>query len=225
MSTPRRRRRQSAAVYRRRRLVVLLLAIAVIGGIVWLAVAQPWQGLFGGDAEPAAETTAPTSAPTTEPEEPVATADPTETPDPEPSASATPAACDPGVLEVVGIADQGEYAADQQPSFSIQLTNTGSVDCVLNVGTSTQSFVVTSGDDTWWQSTDCQTEPSDMEVTLTAGQSVTSAEPVVWDRTRSTVDSCDSDSRPAAPAGGASYHLQVAIAGVEAAETTQFLLY
>ena len=220
MSTPPRRRRHSPAVYRRRRLVALLLAIAVVGGIVWLAVAQPWRGTP--DAEPAAETSAPAPAAS---QEPTPSPEPTETPTTDPSAAATPAACDPGVLEVVGIADQSEYTADQQPRFSIELTNTGAVDCVLNVGTSTQSFVVTSGDDTWWQSTDCQTEPSDMEVTLAAGQSVTSAEPVVWDRTRSSVDSCDSDSRPAAPSEGASYHLQVAIAGVEAAETTQFLLY
>ncbi|MGX9346831.1 hypothetical protein [Microbacterium sp. KNMS] len=214
------RRRPSKAVYRRRRLMVLLLAVLVIGGIVWFAIAQPWQALFAGPAAtpaPAATTEAPAAA--TEPSE-----EPTPTSTPTPTEPAAPGECDPAKLEVVGLADQGEYAADQQPRFSIELTNTGDVDCVLNVGTTTQRFTVTSGADTWWTSTDCQSEPSDMEVTLAAGQTVTSAEPVVWDRTRSSVDTCDSDERPAAPGGGASYHLEVEIAGVTSKQTTQFLL-
>ena len=84
---------------------------------------------------------------------------------------------------------------------------------------------ITSGSDTWWRSTDCQSEPSDMVVLLTAGQTVSSASPLTWDRTRSAVGTCDDETRPRAPGGGASYHLAVEIGGVAATETTQFLLY
>ena len=58
------------------------------------------------------------------------------------------------------------YATGQNPLLSIKLTNNGTTDCTLNVGTSTQVFTITSGGDTWWRSTDCQTEPSDMVVLL-----------------------------------------------------------
>jgi hypothetical protein len=196
--------------------MVLLIALLVIGGVTWLAIAQPWNG-GSDDPEPAAqeETTAPSP-------------DPSDEPSPTPTPSATPEGpqeCDPEVLEVAAITDQGEYPAGELPQFSIQLDNTGDVACTLNVGTTTQSLTVTSGEDVWWRSTDCQSEPSDMEVTLEAGQSVTSAEPVTWDRTRSTAETCDSESRPAAPGGGALYRLSVSIAGVDSSEQAEFLLH
>lgn len=196
--------------------MVLLLALLIVGSLVWLAVAQPWRGA----SEAAPDTENPGASATAAP----AVTEPAPSAEPTPTGAPTPQPCDPKDLEVTGIADQSEYAADQDPRFSIELTNSGDAECLLNVGTTTQRFTVMSGADTWWKSTDCQSEPSDMEVTLDAGQTVTSAEPVVWDRTRSSVDTCDSDSRPAAPASGASYHLQVEIGGVAAAETTQFVL-
>ncbi len=121
--------------------------------------------------------------------------------------------------------DQDTYSAKQKPKLSIRLTNLSDVDCTLNVGTSTQVFTITSGSDTWWRSTDCQTKPSDQIVLLAAGQSVTSAEPLVWDRTRSSVKTCGDDGRPKAAGGGASYHLSVEIGGVSSDDTAQFLLY
>jgi hypothetical protein len=127
-------------------------------------------------------------------------------------------------VRVEGVTDHDTYAADQNPQFSITLTNQGSTDCSLNVGTSAQVFTVTSGSDTWWRSTDCQSEPSDMVVTLTAGQTVTSATPLTWDRTRSAVDSCDGADRPRAVGGGATYHLAVSIGGVPATQTAMFML-
>ena len=96
----------------------------------------------------------------------------------------------------------------------------------MNVGTATQVFTITSGSDTWWRSTDCQSEPSDMVVLLAAGQTVSSATPLVWDRTRSAVGTCAADAnRPKAPGGGASYHLAVEIGGIPSAQTRQLLLY
>ena len=56
-------------------------------------------------------------------------------------------------------------------------------------------------------------------------EAVSSAAPLVWDRTRSAVSSCKDDSRPRAPGGGASYHLTVSIGGIQSPETAQFLLY
>lgn len=227
------RRRHSPAVYRRRRLVLLIALVAVVA-VVWLIIAQPWSGSAneGDGAAPAATQDAaselpsdgvdPTpdvsgeSTPAATPSAPAAT----------PSTTPTAAACAARDITVEGLTDQTSYGSGQNPKLSIRLTNTGDEDCTLNVGTSTQVFTITSGSDTWWRSTDCQTTPSDMVVLLAAGQSVTSASPLVWDRTRSAVGTCAADaSRPKAPGGGASYHLAVEIGGIPAADTTQILLY
>ncbi|MBN6192060.1 hypothetical protein ACFV3I_15105 [Microbacterium sp. NPDC059771] len=212
--------RRSAAVYRRRRLVVLLgliLVLAVIGVSVWLLVARPWAAAT--DATPA-----PTSSSTTE-----TTPPPTgsASPAPTPSASETPAvvACQAKDIEVTAVTDADTYAAGVTPRLSISLTNKGTTDCTIDVGSSTQVFTVSSGADVWWRSTDCQENPSSMIATLTAGSTVVSKEPVVWDRTRSSVETCAQENRQRAPGGGASYHVAVSIGGFPSATTAQFLLY
>ena len=64
-----------------------------------------------------------------------------------------------------------------------------------------------------------------MIATLAAGATVTSKVPVVWDRTRSSVETCAQENRPRAPGGGSSYHVAVEIGGFAAAATKQILLY
>lgn len=217
------RRRRTAAVYRRRRFVIfggLIVLIVALAAGTWLAIAQPWSDV---EAEPN-----PTPAPTTTlaTESPAPT--PTDTPSPEPTADETPTAavpCQAGDVAVEAIADADTYPAGALPQLSISLTNRGGSDCTIDVGSTTQTFTVSSGSDTWWRSTDCQDSPSSMVVTLAAGQTVTSAAPVQWDRTRSDVSTCDQENRPRAPGGGASYHVAVSIGGFEGAQTRQILLY
>jgi cytoskeletal protein RodZ len=232
------RRRHSAAVYRRRRIVLLVVVALAVAGLVWLLIAQPWRGA-------AAEVAAPTPTPTTSATQATATdlpvpdtaetATPTPTPtetadaEVEPTASpeATPTAkpCVARDVAVEAVSDQETYEPGQNPQLSIRLTNNGASDCTLNVGTSGQSFTIMSGSDIWWRSTDCQTEPSDMVVLLAAGQSVSSAAPLTWDRTRSAVGTCGNSDRQSAPGGGASYHLSVEIGGIASTQSTQMLLY
>ncbi len=237
MTGPTPRRRHSAAVYRRRRLVVLLAVLAIVAGIAWLLIAQPWRGSA---TEVAPSPSATPSATATSTGLPVVESDASPTPGADaeavegagtvegsaPSPSVTPEAqpCTDDTVAVEAVVSQGTYAADQNPAFSITLTNNGP-DCTLNVGTSAQSFTVTSGSDTWWRSTDCQSEPNDMVVLLQAGQSVTSAAPLAWDRTRSAVGTCGDVTRQRAAGGGASYHLGVSIGGIASTTTAQFLLY
>lgn len=203
--------------------MLLLVLIVVAGAVAWLLIAQPWRGLA---SESTPETTAaPTSSAS---ESPTPTTSPLKSPTPTPTASPTPGPPEPcrdDALKVVALTDKDAYASGQNPKLAIELTNTGDVDCTLNVGTSTQAFTITSGSDTWWRSTDCQTKPSDMVVTIAAGQTVSTAEPIVWDRTRSSVDTCGDENRQYAPGGGASYHVEVSIGGVESESTRQFQLY
>jgi cytoskeletal protein RodZ len=231
MSSP--SRRPSAAVYRRRRLVALLLLlviVVVVVAAVWVLVAQPWRG-SAAEPQPSPSVSTPAATPPDTPtpvptetsaEAPPAT--PSDTPTPQATQVAAPA-CTTGQLAVEAVTDKTEYPSGENPQLSIRLTNKGAADCTINVGTTGQAFTITSGSDTWWRSTDCQTEPSDMVVTLAAGQTVQSATPLTWDRTRSSVDSCTSDSRERAPGGGSSYHLSVSIGGVPSAQTAQFMLY
>jgi hypothetical protein len=212
--------RRSAAVYRRRRLVVivlLVLFVAAIGIAVWLLIARPWAAAETATPPPATSSATPTTAPTTG----------TESPSPDPSAEATPAivACEAKDIEVSAVTDAETYAAGVLPKLSISLTNKGTEDCTIDVGSTTQVFTVSSGADVWWRSTDCQENPSSMIATLTAGTTVTSKDPVTWDRTRSSVETCAQENRQRAPGGGASYHVEVSIGGFPSVSTAQILLY
>ncbi|QEO15092.1 hypothetical protein FLP10_12205 [Agromyces intestinalis] len=207
--------RVSPAVYRRRRLVVLLGLVAVIVAIV-LIVVRPGasQGEPASKGGPAAanETEAPPSS--TEP----ATAIPTE------PTAADGDPCEPDQVLVEAVTDRTEYAADQQPQLSVTITNTGTNACVLNAGTTAQVFTIRSGEEQYWVSTDCQTDQVDAEVLLAPGTPISSSVPIIWDRTRSSPDTCD-QPREAVPAGGASYHLDVSVDGIESEASKQFMLF
>ncbi|MDF2563265.1 MAG: hypothetical protein K0R99_4711 [Microbacterium sp.] len=212
--------RPSAAVYRRRRLVVvigLILFVAAIGVGIWLLIAKPWAAADASPEPTSSSSQTPSTTPTTD----------AESPSPSPSAEQTPAivACEAKDVEVTAVTDAESYAAGVLPKLSISLTNKGTKDCTLDVGSTTQVFTISSGADVWWRSTDCQENPSSMIATLTAGTTVTSKDPVTWDRTRSSVETCDQENRQRAPGGGASYHVEVSIGGFTSLTTTQILLY
>ncbi|GAA5201744.1 hypothetical protein GCM10025773_22880 [Microbacterium jejuense] len=217
--------------------MVLLVGVLVVVGVVWLFIAQPWAGAEKADAKDAktadqnqADSLPVPSSGATE----VAgdsnagdagtTAGATDNATPTPGATSTAVPCVASAVTVEAVTSADTYSGDESPQFSIKLTNNGP-DCTLNVGTSGQSFTVSSGDDVWWRSTDCQSEPSDMVVTIAAGQTVSSASPLAWDRTRSAVGTCADETRPRAPGGGASYNLSVEIGGIPATQPKQFLLY
>ena len=218
---------------------MVLLALVAIAALVWVLIAQPWRGAAADqvEAQPASTRAVATDLPVPSDSTPGATPSvtptPAETPDaatdasatPDPTATPTAKPCVARDITVEPLTDQDTYEAGQNPQLSIRLTNNGSADCTLNVGTSGQAFTIVSGSDVWWRSTDCQTEPSDMVVLLAAGQSVSSAAPLTWDRTRSAVGTCDDADRQTAPGGGASYHLSAEIGGIASTQSTQMLLY
>lgn len=225
MSTPR-PRRPSPAVYRRRRIVVFTALIVVLALIIW-GVWALIAGIARGAEAPASSpsASAPSASGSAVSDAPTDAAAPpaSEAASPAPSAAGT-GECSAANVTVTAVTDQTTYAADQNPQLSISLTNTSNADCTMNVGTSAQSFIITSGADTWWRSTDCQSAPSDQVVTIAAGQTVKSATPITWDRTRSSVDTCQDANRAKAPGGGASYHLAVSIGGIPGTGTAQFIL-
>jgi len=201
--------RPSEAVYRRRRLLAALALVAIVVAIV-LIVVKP--GSSNADPKKPAAQPAATSAS-------VATSAPPTKP------GATPGApCTAATVMVEAITDATHYLQGKHPQLSLRVTNTGPVDCTLNAGTSKQVFTITSGSDVYWKSTDCQVDAGDAIVTLKPGKPISSATPISWQRVRSAPDTCDSDGRPAAPAGGAAYNLSVSIGGFSSSAPKQFIL-
>lgn len=232
MSTAR-PRRPSPRVYRRRRAVALLVLVAAVV-VVLLVILKPGSG---GAATPAGspQTGSPTptsSGPADVAATPGATGSSTQ-----PTGSATPAtpsasvapaasdgsaACTAGNITVTAVTDTNSYAAGATPQLSFSILNTGSTPCTINAGTSKQVYTITSGSETYWVSTDCQTDPSDTPAMLAPGVAVTST-PFAWNRVRSSPSTCGG-TQTAVPAGGASYHLKVSVDGIASADTTQFIL-
>jgi hypothetical protein len=220
-NTPPVRRRYSPAVYRRRRLAVFLVFVVVVILVIVI---------FSRCGSATAPTPTPTRTPTSTPN-PIPLVSPT------PAGTSTPGVADASAqytgtapeclaknLTVGAITDKTEYAAGELPQLSMTVTNKGTVECKVNVGTSQQVFQVTSGDDLWWQSTDCQTEETDFWMLLPARKTEKTGTPVSWVRERSSPDTCDT-AREAAVGEGASYYLTTSLGGAQSQESKQFLLY
>ena len=213
MSTPApgQPRRVSPAVYRRRRLVALLALIAIVTAVV-LIIVRPGQA-----------TPAPTATPVAEAKKTVAPVA-SETPTPTPTVDVTDyKECSTKNLEVMPVLDAVDYQAGVLPNLSLTIQNTGKTACFYNVGTATQELTITSGAETYWVSTDCQSEKSDTVAILEPGVVYPSA-PIAWERQRSAPDTCGGD-RQVVPAGGASYYLTAKVGGVSSKSSSQFLLY
>src|SRR5699024_4269837 len=98
--------------------------------------------------------------------------------------------CEPSALQVIAQTDQARYDEGQKPKQSLSVKHLGTVSCTIDGGTATQVFTITSGEDTYWTSTDCQRNAESATVLLDAGQTV-STEQLAWDRTRSSSETCD----------------------------------
>ncbi|TFV49402.1 MucR family transcriptional regulator [Blastococcus sp. TF02A-35] len=176
-----------AAVYWRRRLVVLALVAALVGGLVWLAVALlDRRGTAGGEA--AAQTTAgPTELPALDRVVPsvaaVRTPAAPSVPVAAPSAPPAPSqvAGEPCTDEVLAIEVRtpGAVPVGSKPTFELLLANTADVPCVRALDKELQELVlVDAAGARVWGSNDCFPESSDDPRTLAPGELV--AIPVVW---------------------------------------------
>ena len=194
-------------VYIRRRLLVLAGLLAIIAVVVLIFV-KP--GSMGGVRD-AQQVEVPSDLPTS-----ASNADAE-------ADSGKPPSCSAGQLAVAAITDKGDYAEGEAPKLSLSVENTGDEACSADLGSAGMEFTVTSGEDQVWRSVDCQENPESLAVILEPGKPLES-EPITWDRTRSSPETCDITRDPVV-GGGASYHLGVKAAGVEGRETAQFLLY
>ena len=193
---------QPTNVYWRRRLIVGLGIVAVIV-IILLIVFSPKGGT-------------PTAIETTPANVPSSSAPPTDD-------SADAPACDKDDVAVTALTDKKAYAEGELPQISFQIANTGDAACTVNAGSDVQVYTITSGDETIWTSTDCQSDPVAATAVLAAGEK-TESQPFEWDRTRSSAKTCDDEDLPKVTAKGATYRVAVAVDGIESAEDRAIIL-
>ena len=130
-------------------------------------------------------------------------------------------ACAPGVVDVLAATDKSTYAATENPQITLTLTNKGAVACTVNAGTTQQEYRITSGNELYWDSKDCQAAPTDAPVILQPNEPKSTA-PITWDRTRSSTTTC-TGTRTKVPARGASYHLNITVGDLKSNDV-QFIL-
>jgi hypothetical protein len=185
-------------IYARRR-GVLLLAVLIIGIWAWISFANPF-----GSSQP--EVTASTSSASATVSTEAAPSD--EVP-----------VCQPGVVQIeVMIGDEKEtlntFTADQTPQIWYSIVNTGLEDCKFNVGLRGTFFTITSGDQTYWSSKQCDRDGlTDSDVVLPSNQAV-SAQRSPWDKVYSSENGCNAENNDAVPTGGATYKIKVEVNGV-----------
>jgi hypothetical protein len=227
---------EKPTVYWRRRalvfgvvlLVVLVIVLIVVGRGSGAPLAAPSGSPSAAAAAPEASSGAASAAPESGTSSGAASSgavpssSPSAAPTAKGSAAKDGAACSAGQVQLVPVLDKSTYAPTQDPEIAMRITNTGSSSCHLDLGSAQQVLTISSGAEQYWSSKDCQTGGTHQDVTLTAGQALTTPA-ITWDRTRSSTSTCDS-ARPAVTAGGASYHLQVAVGSLKSAKSAQFVL-
>ena len=128
----------------------------------------------------------------------------------------------PASVKLEPVTDKAVYNAGENPLISMKITNTSTVACTLNAGSTLQELRITSGSELIWSSKDCQKDPVDVPVILQPNTPQSTAA-IPWDRTRSSATTCDAE-RNKVKAGGASYHLTVLLGELKSAATVQFIL-
>ncbi len=192
---------------------MLVLALMAVGGLVWagIVLASLISGSQNADDSASAPTGSAQPAPTASPSAPAAQATESAVPaEPSPSDPS----CDPDLVQVSASTDAQSYAPDQDPVLTLTVTNTGDVDCPVNVGTSQMEFLVTSGDDRIFSSADCQDGAEDLSRDIAPGSSEEAK--FTWERNRS-VPGCEEVEENATPG---SYDVRVSLGELTSEEAT-----
>ena len=217
---------EKPGVYWRRRATVVGVLLLIVVVVVLIVVGR---GSGATSAEPTASGSASSSASSSSASAAAsspASGSPRSTPKPSASSSAASTAdgstCAKDQIQLTPVVDKTAYGPTEDPKIAMSIQNTGSSSCHMDLGSSQQVLTISSGQEQYWSSKDCQTGGTNQDVTIKAGQTLTTPA-IAWDRTRSSTTTCDS-SRPSVTGGGASYHLQVAVGNIESKDSAQFIL-
>ncbi|WP_336696860.1 hypothetical protein [Curtobacterium sp. USHLN213] len=223
---------EKPGVYWRRRAMVIGVLLLIVVVVVLIVV-----GRGGASADPGSSPTSASASSAGSSSSPRATpsaaASPSGSASSSGSASASSSAsasasakdgstCAKEQIELTPVVDKTSYGPTEDPKIAMSIKNTGSNSCHMDLGSSQQVLTISSGEEQYWSSKDCQTGGTNQDVTIKAGQTLTTPA-IAWDRTRSSTSTCDS-SRPSVTGGGASYHLEVAVGNIESKASVQFIL-
>jgi len=209
---------EKPGVYWRRRATVIGVLLLIVVVVVLIVVGR---GSGATSAEPTATATGSTS-PSSSSGSGSASSSPSPRSTPSASSAADGSTCAKDQIQLTAVVDKTAYGPTEDPKIAMSIKNTGANSCHMDLGSSQQVLTISSGEEQYWSSKDCQTGGTNQDVTIKAGQTLTTPA-IAWDRTRSSTSTCDS-SRPSVTGGGASYHLQVGVGNIESKSSVQFIL-
>jgi hypothetical protein len=139
--------------------------------------------------------------------------------------------CQPGVVEVEAFIGRGpshealtNIPEGEPVSLWYEITNTGFVDCIFDVGTYATFFTISSGEQIFYTSRDCdRSADSKLPTTLKANVGIKS-EANLWLKVSSSSEHQCTDGNRNVPRGGAAYDIRVEVSGV-ISEKKRFYLF
>lgn len=210
---------EKPGVYWRRRATVIGVLLLIVVVVVLIVVGR---GSGATSAEPTATATGSASPSSSSSSSSGSASSPSARSTPSASSAADGSTCAKDQIQLTAVVDKTAYGPTEDPKIAMSIKNTGSNSCHMDLGSSQQVLTISSGEEQYWSSKDCQTGGTNQDVTIKAGQTLTTPA-IAWDRTRSSTSTCDS-SRPSVTGGGASYHLQVGVGNIESKDSVQFIL-
>ena len=215
---------EKPVVYWRRRATVLGALVIIVVVVVLIVVGRGSGATSAAAPTSSPSSSAPSSSSHSSPSTSTAAGSATRTATAKPSqaSAADGSTCSKDQVVLTPVLDKEAYGPTEDPKIAMSIKNSGTNSCHLDLGSSQQVLTISSGEEQYWSSKDCQTGGTNQDVTIKAGQTLTTPS-IAWDRTRSSTSTCDS-SRPSVTAGGASYHLQVAVGNLVSKTSAQFIL-
>lgn len=137
--------------------------------------------------------------------------------------------CAPGTVSVTAyIGDENKVSAASfdkgvDPYLWFTVTNIGSVSCTFDAGSAVSFYTITSGSETIWDSSHCESGERVNQVVTLEPQKAVGPNPSTWMRVYSSASGGCSTGQKPVKAGGASYHLTATVGGV-ISNDVQFVL-
>ncbi len=124
----------------------------------------------------------------------------------------------PQVLE-----ELSNFEPEDLPAMWYEITNRGNEKCKFNVGERVTFFTISSGDQTFYSSKDCNREGLADGFLALEPNKVYQSRANVWEKSYSSESGCGLEGNDPVPAAGATYKIRVEVSGV-LSEEKRFVL-
>lgn len=124
----------------------------------------------------------------------------------------------PQVLE-----EASNFETAEMPAMWYEVVNRGTEKCKFNVGERVTFFTISSGDQTFYSSKDCNREGLQDGFLALEPSKVYQSRANVWEKSYSSENGCGLEGNDPVPAAGATYKIRVEVSGV-LSEEKRFVL-